>query len=435
MEISPPGTGRTGTGWVHLLNPDASRPVPVPHCTPELLNQVIAVAGPEPVGWALQVGGTAAERIFEAIPYFGSTPELRDLLYAATESITLGALALLVGPDDRRPPPLTEEARRAVRHYAEQDVPVERILRGIRFGHAEMAAAFLAACESLTAGGDSRSATAGAVSARLFEHVDRYGEEAAEHYRTVHDAWGASSAAITRRAVQGVLAGDGPPPATELPYDLDQTHRAVVITRTSPTGAGLQQAAFDVLRRMGAAAHLVVPMSGTTAWAWAGSRRSPGSVTPAPTGPAGFRVAVGPEAVDVTGFRESHTDAVAVHRLLELRERTSDVLVYDDIELAVLLARDLPAARRFVRRVLGPLAEATQRNLDILGTLQSYLDLGGSPSAAAERQCLARNTVSARIQRASTILRREIGVGSADLHACLTLVEVLGECVLVTERG
>lgn len=429
--------------WVCALRPSPDRQVPVPHCTPELLSEATAATGPEPVAWALQVGAVAAEKIFDAIPYFGSTPEMRDMLYAATESITLGALKLLTEPDHVPPPSLTEEAKRAVSYYAQHDVPVERILRGIRFGHAEMSSAFLAACESLIADPEDRATAASAVSARLFEHVDRYGEEGIELYRTLREYWVTSSTAVTRRLVESILADDadtGPDSAgvtgtdAELPYELDQLHRAVIITRTTPTASGLQQVAHHVLRRLGAGSQLIVPVSPTTVWAWAGRWRPAGTDQPAPEGLDGFRIAVGREAANVAGFRDSHRDATEVHGLLELRDRPADVMVFDDVELALLLTRDLPAARRFVDRVLGPLAEANQRNQDITDTVKAYLDLGGSPSAVAERLNLARNTVSARIARASTVLRRDVGMDSADLHAALTLVEVLGDRVLSDER-
>ena len=436
------GTDEPGARhWVCALQPSQDRQVPVPHCTPELLSEATAATGPEPVAWALQVGAVAAEKIFDAIPYFGSTPEMRDLLYAATESITLGALKLLTEPDHVPPPPVTEEAKRAVGYYAEHDVPVERILRGIRFGHAEMSTAFLTACESLIADPEERATTASAVSARLFEHVDRYGEEGIERYRTLREYWATSSTALSRRLVESILAGDtdtgsadGAGTDAELPYELDQLHRAVIITRTIPTASGLQQVAHHILRRLGAGSQLIVPMSATTVWAWAGRRRPAGTGHPAPEGLDGFRIAVGREAASVAGFRDSHRDATEVHGLLELRDRQADAMVFDEVELAVLLARDLPAARRFVDRVLGPLAETNQRNQDITDTVKAYLDLGGSPSAVAERLNLARNTVSARIARASTALNRDIGVDSADLHAALTLVEVLGERVLPAER-
>lgn len=421
--------GPDGTDWVRDLVPADDRPVPIPHCSLELLTRITAMAGPEPVMWALQVGGDAAETIFEAIPAFGTTQELRDMLLAATESATLGALGMLAGPDNE-PPPLTEEAKIAVADYARHDVPVEQILRGIRFGHAVMSSAFLAAGDALAAS-DRRTAVLRTVSARLFDHMDRYGREAADHYNTEHAAWSASSGAAKRRIVEAILAGSDVPPGdlAALAYDPAQANRAVIVTCVDGAAAGLQQVAYDVLRRAGATSQLVVPVTGATVWAWGG--RAACSGAPLPAMPVeGFRVAFGAELRRVDGFRESHEQAIKVAALQEVAGGAPGALAFADVELAVLLAGDLPGARRFVGRVLGPLAAASQRNLDILTTVKAYLDLCGSPSAVAERLNLARNTVSARIQRASRMLDREIGIDCVDLHAALVLVELLGDQVL-----
>lgn len=429
MNERPANVGAIDAGWACSLTPDLSRPIQVPRCTPELLTRLTTMAGPGPVAWALQVGETMAAIIFDQIPYFGSTEELRALLGGATESAVLGALAMFVGTTDE-PLPLTLEAREAVGYYAEHGVALEDILRGIRSGHAEMAAAFLEACDSVLEH-DDRILVLRKVSAQLFEHMDRYAREAADHYNEVRRRWEAGSTAITRRAVDSILDGAAPDRDTlaALSYDLTLAHRAVIVTSARPTN-GLEQTAYDVLRRLGATTQLIVPVSSSVVWGWAGRRRSGAPVKPGVVGRPDVRVAIGSEGAGVEGFRESHRQAVRVARLQAVSRIPSELLTHDDVEPVLLLAGDLPAARRFVRRTLGPLAEPNRRTMELLATVKTYLDLSCSPSAVADRLHLARNTVSARVQRASRELQREIGDDCLDLHCALLLVEVLGAAVL-----
>lgn len=429
MSERPPHVGAIDARWAVSLTPDPSRPVRVPCCTPELLTRLTAMAGPDPVAWALQVGETMAEIIVEQIAYFGSTEELRELLRAATESAVLGALGMFVGPTGE-PPPLTLEARRAVGYYAEHGVALEDILQGIRSAHAEMSAAFLEACDTVVEQ-DERILVLRKVSAQLFEHMDRYARDAADLYNDVRARWEAGSTAVTRRAVDAILGGAAPDRETSaaLSYDLTLSHRAVVLTAEGPVD-GLEQTAYDLLRRLGATAQLIVPVSSSVVWAWAGRRHGGPPATADAVGRPGVRVAIGSEAAGAEGFRASHRQAVDVARLLAVSTAPHEVLTHDTVEPAVLLAGDLPAAREFVRRTLGPLADPSPRAMELLATVKTYLDLSCSPSAVADRLHLARNTVSARVARASRELGREIGDDCLDLHCALLLVDVLGTTVL-----
>jgi len=83
------------------------------------------------------------------------------------------------------------------------------------------------------------------------------------------------------------------------------------------------------------------------------------------------------------------------------------VVAYDDLGLHQLLynLRELPDVVDFHRRMLGPLIEHDRRTGgELLRTLDAYLSVGCSPTAAAERLHLHRNGLLYRLQRIREIV-------------------------------
>ncbi len=65
----------------------------------------------------------------------------------------------------------------------------------------------------------------------------------------------------------------------------------------------------------------------------------------------GVRVAVGVTARGVSGFRDSHREAVAARDLAEVLP--GPLVAYADVEVVSLLSRDRVAMQAFVRRRAG----------------------------------------------------------------------------------
>lgn len=106
------------------------------------------------------------------------------------------------------------------------------------------------------------------------------------------------------------------------------------------------------------------------------------------------------------------------------------VVAYDDLGLHQLLfgLRQVPEIVAFHRRMLGPLIEHDRRTGgELLRTLDAYLSVGCSPTAAAERLHLHRNGLLYRLQRIREIVpvdlddpERRLG-----LHLALRVGDVL----------
>jgi DNA-binding PucR family transcriptional regulator len=77
----------------------------------------------------------------------------------------------------------------------------------------------------------------------------------------------------------------------------------------------------------------------------------------------------------LAGFRRSHRQARAVEELVIRRPASAtSVTAHEDVELAALLTKDPTAAREFVARHLGLLADDDNlRMRELRDTLRSYL--------------------------------------------------------------
>jgi hypothetical protein len=100
--------------------------------------------------------------------------------------------------------------------------------------------------------------------------------------------------------------------------------------------------------------------------------------------PEAIRVAFGAPAHGVAGFRSSHAEALQAAHIARLAPATAGpVTGYPRVELVSLLATDLPRARAFVARQLGPLASPDEPAERLRETVLAFLAAGGSATRVA----------------------------------------------------
>lgn len=209
-----------------------------------------------------------------------------------------------------------------------------------------------------------------------------------------------------RRAhlIRKLLAGEQLDPAAAaqtLNHPLAGRHVALVLWRSdgdtaddllATTLTGLAAAAGDVRTLTTSARHRVYAWLSTT-----------GRLDPAPLHaarvPPGVHVAASGVHLGLEGFVQAHADAVQTATVAREHRTppTGAVAVYEDFELVALLSRDPAARDRFVRRVLGPLADDTRDARRARETLRVHLACGSSPSRTADRLGVHRNTVAYRL--------------------------------------
>ena len=427
--------------WLQRLQPTPGIDVPKPASRLVTIADAVERLGAAPVEWACQVGYAMTTKIIEEIPEFGGGTEQFESLRMGPESSVIRALIWLSSRAEGLPA-ITEEALRGDIDFVRRGISLERVLRGVRLGHAQMTKAFMDSCRELVPEPDLADQMQ-LISEGLFRYIDEFSGEMAATYLAERERWTISAAAAKAEVVRQILDGsrsDKIEARRDLGYDLSRQHVALTLwfdpVRNSPDTPELEAAALDALARMGATKTLVMPVGGARVWAW-GSRTS---FPPRPTcgdyRPAkeDVRMAAGTPAPDLAGFRRSHKEAQAAEQTARTQQAapTWDTY-YADVAIVSLLSTEMTLARDLVIRELGPLARNTVNAADLRSTLLKYLEEESSPHAAAQRLFVSRNTVAYRVKRASELLGYDISERRFELQTALMLAETFGAKVLLAE--
>jgi hypothetical protein len=423
--------------WLFALRPDPDRAVE--SVLPGAARAGAAQAlGEDPVGWAAQTAAAMAAEILGEVPEHGGGPPQLTTLRRSTESAVLAALCMLLSDEPPQPAGAsTDETREGCREFARRGIPLDRVLRGVRLGHARLAHDLGAAIEEHVPA-DRRVAELREVNGLLFAYTDAHSSQMAEEYIAERDRWRGSDEAARRAVIDELLAGhkiDTQDATRCLRYDVGRTHVAAVL-RCDRAEAGLpaperlQRTATAMARAVGAAGMLLTPNTDTTAWVWLGL---PGDETASPaeklrTGvepPPGVYAALGPAAPGPQGMRRSHLAALQAERIA-VHAGSGWLCDYRDVRLVALATAEPEHARWFVQEVLGPLASDGARMRELRETLRVYLAEEHGLRTAADRLHVARNTVTYRVKRAEELLPTANDAGnSLELRLALELARTL----------
>lgn len=365
---------------------------------------------------------TMLVRMRDEAPAFDVTsrPELAEGLRASCYGNIRAALRAL-GADRQPPRNSPAEALHEARVTARSGVALQPLLHTYRIGHAVVLERFFGLIEELGPTPAQRHSATLIGSKYLFSYVDRVVGEVSEEYTAERERVLRSSIQRRVQLVRDVLGGANID-STELGYRLEQEHLAVVAI-----GPGADASLRDLARRLERQL-LTVAMTDDTVWAWLGSaRRSEHGErhdVVCGDGTAGrTRYAVGEPGHGITGFRESHAQALAAYRVAALLPQP--VTRYDDVALEAALLSDVRAARRFVDRELGPLTAPDQRSRVLRETLESYVQCGFNAAASAATLGISDRTVAYRMRGVEELIGRTVLTRSTELAAALRVHRVL----------
>ncbi|MBI3214998.1 MAG: helix-turn-helix domain-containing protein [Mycobacterium sp.] len=421
--------------WIADLRPVADQSFPDSAVLRTRADELAALLGPGPTGWAVELGALMASRIVEAIPEL-AVDVVATEIRKGCEAVALGSLAALA-LDTTVSLSAMPEILTGPMEVVARGIGIEHMLRSIHIAHAAAAETMLDAAERLLPA-PRRFTELRRINEVLFGIVDFVTERMAGEYTRAQEAWLTSSTALRMEIVDDILGGHGVPLDRAnriLGYDLNRWHLAVIAWTGGGTPADpaqLQIAAGTALAAAGCVSTLVLPVGAQQVWGW-GSRTSNPPELPADTSaspaPAVY-VAAGLAAAGVDGFRRSHQQAAHAARVGAGSTRDEWLFSYRDVDIVAMLSADLPSAREFVARELGELAGSAESVAMMRHTLKSYLDRDRSLARTAAELHVARNTVAYRVQRAEQLRGRPATERRLQLHAALTLAEELGEAVL-----
>jgi DNA-binding PucR family transcriptional regulator len=333
--------------------------------------------------------------------------------------------ALVVPPD----------AAELVRGMVRRGITLAVLLRTYRLGHAWFWDIWSEALTERVADPNQLVLARDQSSAFLFAYIDGISGALVEAYGTERERMMRSAAQLRAETVRAILAGDAIDEEVadrRLGYELRRHHVALRLTSGVAEVRGLERAATEAAAALGPGTPLVVLSGAASIDVWSGAYDAPsveGLEHYQP--PEGIRVAFGAPAHGVEGFRSSHAEALQAARIASLAPATAaPVTGYARVELVSLLATDLPRARAFVARQLGPLATTDEPAERLRETVLAFLTAGGSATRVAKELYVHQNTVAYRVKRAEELLGRRVTENPIELTCALTLAAALGPAVL-----
>lgn len=245
-----------------------------------------------------------------------------------------------------------------------------------------------------------------AVSARsIFTFVDETLEALTEQIERERDELTRGTHARRLEVVSLILEGapiEERRAASRLGYALDRRHTAAILWSDAPEAdvAELQRVA-DVLGSVLRVRPLTLMASASSLWMWLpGGGVEAAHVREALEDAAGVRVALGPQAHGIAGFRRSHLDALETQRLMH-RATSLRLASYEEVQVVALTSHDDERVEEFLSRTLGEFAQAPA---ELRETARTYLREGCNAARTARLLFTHRNTVLARLGRMEELL-------------------------------
>ena len=136
-----------------------------------------------------------------------------------------------------------------------------------------------------------------------------------------------------------------------------------------------------------------------------------------------IRIAIGPTASGMDGFRRSHFDAITTQQMMARLHSPQQIAMFTDVQLVALITADTDRAAEFVNHTLGDLESA---GTELQDTVRTFVEEQCNASRAAERLYTHRNTLLRRLARADELLPRPLAESSVDVAVALDVVRWRG---------
>jgi hypothetical protein len=289
---------------------------------------------------------------------------------------------------------MVEQARRAARC----DVALDAVLRRYAAGDRVLGEFVMEEAEDLP-----REARRDLLRVQSI-HLDRVMSEIATEYMREVKRYRRSPAQQTAQRVRQLLEGHSVD-LEDIDYGFDATHTGLI-----GIGTRAEQGMRALTAKLACRA-LVVRRDDTTVWGWFGAQKPIASSTlerlllESPLEEAAF--AIGEPRGGLAGWRQTHSEAQAAHRVLLRAPETGTVRSADALLLAAVM-RDDGLERALVETYLRPLDGARDAGEALRETLRAYFASGRNAAATAAALDVDRHTVQRRLRKAEDLLGRPL---------------------------
>lgn len=242
--------------------------------------------------------------------------------------------------------------------------------------------------------------------------------------------------ALARRAslIDGLLQGATEPTeqvSTDLGHQLEHWQTGFVIWQAEGAvhDRDLEVLAGDLARAVGAPPPLLHVAGHRDRWGWlatptppelAGAQGLSDRLTT-----AGVRVSLGTPHHGPAGFRHSHHEARAAHRIATAAVLAPPVVDYGEIELLCLVDGNRTLVERMVLREVGPLCGADKNLAHVRQTTLAFLTQRNL-DAVAEALFVHKNTVRYRLAKAEELLGHPLTERAAYVELALRHIALFG---------
>lgn len=399
-----------------------------------VIRRLSATVGSGPILWALEEAARILPRIEEDFADVSELP--RREIGANLEAWVLDIVALLADVDGGAMSQQT--IPQVARGAARLDVSFERLTRSIRMVQSEYTSRFFLALSNNNLQPEEYTRLVSAISRITDDGL----EQLIVHYLDERANLLDSQMVRRRELVKELLAGTEQPSqamvtqiANDLGLTIHQVHTGFVVVHQAHTAMLEQKTIHRDLRAKLRNVEMLIQTDGytqTAFWITTPVKPGPAILEPVLQTLAEFPRAIctmGEPAQGSQGFRQTHLQARDLASIAP-QLASSPVLRWSDHTLTVTLGTHAERAQWFVRSVLGPLADTTEKAHEQRTTLQAYLSSGQSLLQAATQCNVHRNTIVYRLQQIESRLDRPIRDQALQLQCALHLIAQLGDQML-----
>lgn len=364
-----------------------------------------------------EIVGEMTDLLAESIRELRPDPQMVEMLRASVEGNVATICHILANDIALSNLQPTTAAVEYAQRLAQRDVPISALTRAYYLGQSMFLRLGIDAVEGMAVREEERIELVRAVADVVHRYIDWILQYVSEVHEAERRRWNGGRGAVLANTVDRLLRGESRDPVrfeSDTGFSLVSTPFIALVVWSEETAGSTAAAVRSLAQRLATRWRaprppLIVAEDPSTTWVWVpvapGVAPSTADVDAEIDAGHELRVSLGDVGVGVEGFRTSHAQALDARMvaLVSLQHQGRTVVGYAEpaVSLLAMFARDLPAAQRWVRSVLGALARTDEHARTLRGTFRAYYAAGSNITQTASDLGIHRNTVRRRVASAN----------------------------------